>query len=129
MFLVVYVLLCVCVFWLAACRGTRGKAGAKMSSDHDVVQHFFTCQVTCICMQRLRFFGQALLVRHQVLLLTTSLCKTVGRATSGIAMNNYCSSCETAGTVRSGIAISTYDGLCETAGTVASGVAIKAARN
>ncbi|CAN0050365.1 unnamed protein product, partial [Ectocarpus sp. 12 AP-2014] len=25
-------------------RGTRGKAGAKMSSDHDVVQHFFTCQ-------------------------------------------------------------------------------------
>lgn len=26
-------------------RGTRGKAGAKMSSDHDVVQHFFTCQV------------------------------------------------------------------------------------
>lgn len=26
-------------------RGTRGKAGAKMSSDHDIVQHFFTCQV------------------------------------------------------------------------------------
>ena len=26
-------------------RGTRGKAGAKMSSDHDLVQHFFTCQV------------------------------------------------------------------------------------
>ncbi|CAM9675174.1 unnamed protein product, partial [Laminaria digitata] len=25
-------------------RGTRGKAGAKMSSDHDLVQHFFTCQ-------------------------------------------------------------------------------------